>query len=111
MARLLPPFFRARKTLALLSGHVHGYERFEVRGKAFIVSGGGGGPRVSYLTGPDAPYQPAYVTSDGRPRAFHYIVIEVLGDALRFDVKCLELDAPCPAGRLETFAIPFPIAP
>jgi 3',5'-cyclic AMP phosphodiesterase CpdA len=47
----LPPFERARKTLALLNGHVHSYERFARGAKTYVVSGGGGGPRASLETG------------------------------------------------------------
>jgi 3',5'-cyclic AMP phosphodiesterase CpdA len=111
LAGLLGPFFAAGKTLALLAGHVHGYERFEVRGKTFVVSGGAGGPRVSYRTGSDARYPPAYVTADGTARAFHYLVIQAEAERLHVDVKCLELDAACSAGRLETFCLPLRAAP
>lgn len=48
---IVPPFAAARKTMAMLSGHVHSYERFERAGKLFLVSGGGGGPRVRLSTG------------------------------------------------------------
>src|SRR5712692_282783 len=47
----LPAFLRAKKTLGMLSGHVHNYERFAKGGKMFIVSGGGGGPRQKRATG------------------------------------------------------------
>ena len=47
----VPPFERARKTVAILSGHVHGYERYERAGKSYVVSGGGGGPRAAFATG------------------------------------------------------------
>lgn len=40
-----PPFLAAKKTRLFLSGHIHSYERFEVDGKTFVVTGGGGGPR------------------------------------------------------------------
>lgn len=46
----VPPFTRARKTLAMVAGHVHSYERFVRAGKTFLVSGGGG-PRVKVATG------------------------------------------------------------
>ncbi len=105
---LLPAFFRATKTVAMLSGHVHGYERFEVSGKAFVVSAGGGGPRVEYKVGRDAPHPAAYVAPDAGRRAFHYVVIDPEAGGLRFTVKCLELDAPCSAGQLETFVLPLP---
>ena len=48
---LVPPFARARKTLAMLNGHVHSYERFARDGKTYVVSGGGGGPRALLETG------------------------------------------------------------
>jgi predicted phosphodiesterase len=108
LARLLDPFCAARKTLALLSGHVHGYERFQLRGKTFIVSGGAGGPRVRYRTGAAARHPPAYATLDGQRRAFHYLVLQATADQLCFDVKCLELGDTYPRGRLETFALPWP---
>jgi 3',5'-cyclic AMP phosphodiesterase CpdA len=48
---LVPAFAGARKTLAMLSGHVHSYERFTRGGKNYVVSGGGGGPRARLLVG------------------------------------------------------------
>ncbi len=51
---LLGPFQQAEKTMAMISGHVHSYERFERSGKVFLVTGGGGGPRVSLSEGPAA---------------------------------------------------------
>jgi 3',5'-cyclic AMP phosphodiesterase CpdA len=38
---LVPPFATARKTLAMMAGHVHSYERFERSGKLYVVAGGG----------------------------------------------------------------------
>lgn len=37
------PVFLARGVKLVLSGHMHGYERFEVPGLTYVVSGGGGG--------------------------------------------------------------------
>jgi len=45
----LRPFLAARKTLAFVTGHAHGYERFREGGKMCVVSGGGGGPRPGRL--------------------------------------------------------------
>jgi hypothetical protein len=47
----VPPFAAARKTIAMISGHVHSYEHFVRGGKAFLVAGGGGGPRVRLARG------------------------------------------------------------
>ena len=90
----------------MASGHVHGYERFEHGGKTFIVSGGGGGPRLTYRIGQNAPHPAAYAPPG--PRAFNYVVLEERFGALRVAVKCLTLDAPCPGGVLETFVLPLP---
>src|SRR5206468_5236829 len=46
---LVPPFAAAKKTLAMLSGHAHSYERFSRGGKTYVVTGGGGGPRAALL--------------------------------------------------------------
>jgi hypothetical protein len=84
----VPAFLAARKTLALMTGHVHSYERFERQGKAFIVSGGGGGPRARLLSGakrrhPDDLY-------DGPPlRDFNYVRIKVGADGLSAEVRGL----------------------
>jgi Icc-related predicted phosphoesterase len=45
------PFWGRTKTLAMVTGHAHGYERFEKQGKAFIVTAGGGGPRGALRSG------------------------------------------------------------
>jgi predicted phosphodiesterase len=39
------PFIEYSKASFFFSGHSHSYERFQIDGKFFIVSGGGGGPR------------------------------------------------------------------
>jgi 3',5'-cyclic AMP phosphodiesterase CpdA len=49
--RLVPPFASAKKTLAMLNGHVHSYERYVRDGKTFVTSGGVGGPRALLATG------------------------------------------------------------
>lgn len=105
--QVLPKFFAARKTVALMSGHVHGYERFYVRGREFVVTGGGGGPRVDYLMPPRAPYAAAYVTQTGEPRPFNYVLMERKNAGLEFTVKCLKLENQCPSGILEQFRVEY----
>lgn len=84
----VPAFLAARKTLALMNGHVHSYERFERQGKAFVVSGGGGGPRARLSTGaqrrhPDDKY-------DGPPlRDFNFVRMTVEADGLAAEVRGL----------------------
>jgi predicted phosphodiesterase len=75
----LPAFGHSRKTLAMISGHTHAYEHFVEDGKHFIVTGGGGGPRVSLHTGQDQRHRDLFVGP--APRPFHYLwmVPEVWG--------------------------------
>jgi 3',5'-cyclic AMP phosphodiesterase CpdA len=105
--KLLPAFLRSRKGVLLASGHVHGYERFERGGKTFLVSGGGGGPRVKYRVGEAASYPAAYAPMEVGPRPFHYVVIEEQPATLRITVKCIALDGACRDGLLETFVLPL----
>jgi 3',5'-cyclic AMP phosphodiesterase CpdA len=108
LSELLPRFRRAPKARVMLSGHVHGYERFIRYWRTFIVTGGAGGPRVEYRIGGDVVTAPAYSTPTGKVRAFHYVAIRDARTALEFEVKCLALDAPCPGGVLERFSVALP---
>lgn len=105
--QLVPRFLAARKALVLMSGHVHGYERFSKANRAFIVSGGAGGPRVRYrVCGDAAPA--AYATDTGARRPFNYVVVEVLHSGLRFTTKCLPERGSCRSGVLERFSLDWP---
>lgn len=93
--RVLPEFRGSAKTLALLSGHVHGYERFAEGDKAFVVTGGGGGPRVEYERGAR------------EPRAFNYVALHIAGDRLELVAKCLGDTGGCNHGELDRVALPL----
>jgi 3',5'-cyclic AMP phosphodiesterase CpdA len=85
---LVPPFQAARKTLAMLSGHVHSYERFVRAGKTFIVSGGGGGPRAKLARGSKRRHRDdRYRGPSIRP--FHYLCFYPEAQALRIVVRGL----------------------
>lgn len=73
---LVPPFLAARKTLALITGHVHSYERFVRDGKTFVVSGGGGGPRARLATGA-ARRHPDDVVDAPALRDFGFLLVSV----------------------------------
>jgi hypothetical protein len=77
---IVPTFLAARKTLAMISGHAHGYEKFAVDGRTFLISGGGGGPRVRLLKGAKARHPDLYHGPD--PRPFHYVRVEKRPDSL-----------------------------
>ena len=86
---MVAPFQNARKTLAMLSGHVHSYERFERGGKVFLVTGGGGGPRVSLSEGKRRRH--ADDAFPGPPiRSFHYLNFTLVETGLEVDVLGLE---------------------
>jgi hypothetical protein len=81
----VPAFVRARKTLAMISGHTHGYEHFVEQGKHFVVSGGGGGPRVALRSGADAVHRDLF--SGPSPRPFHALWITPEAHGVRVEVR------------------------
>ena len=87
----VPPFSRARKTLAMISGHVHNYERFVREGKTFLVAGGGGGPRAALFEGARRRHADDLFPG-GRIRAFHYLRFRPQDSALVAEVRGLEKD-------------------
>jgi hypothetical protein len=100
----LPAFFAARKTLAFVTGHAHAYERFEERGRTFVVSGGGGGPRVTLLAGADARHRDLH--SAGSPRPFHYLLVEQDVSGARITVRGLDT-GDAEARVIDRFELPF----
>jgi hypothetical protein len=105
---LLPRIRRSRKAVALISAHVHGYERFDLDGMALIVSGGGGGPRVEYRTDGAQSLAPAALDAPER-RPLHYLVVRDTGEVLTIAARCLTGSVGCPSsGVLDSVALPFP---
>jgi hypothetical protein len=68
---VVPAFMRARKTRLLAAGHIHAYERFEKEGKVFVVTGGGGGPRVPRKD--EAEWEHVDLSHAPWPRPLHYV--------------------------------------
>lgn len=101
------PFLRFGKALLFFSGHSHTYERFEVEGKFFIVSGGGGGPRHKVSIN---PMKRAYTDLYPGPelRFFHFCEIEIGEMALHFRVVRLEADGTFTVTDPLTLPKPFP---
>lgn len=108
--RVLPPFLASPKAQVMLSGHVHGYERFTQGGKTFVVSGGAGGGRVEYEAPPPGDERTQYRHPHLGPRPFNYVRIEIGTDALRFETKCLVIDNGCTNGKLDSFSVALPPA-
>ena len=108
--QILQPFLASPKARVMLSGHVHGYERFERAGKAFVVTGGAGGGRVEYETPGPVGEQPAYRHPNGGRRPFNYVRIALEPDSLELEAKCLGAGNGCNSGRLDQFSVALPPA-
>ncbi len=99
----VPAFDKSRKTLAFITGHAHTYERFIENGKTFIVSGGGGGPRVLLKTGSDIHHD--YYNGPS-PRPFNYLIINKSDGGINFTVKGVEKGS-SKFFTMEQFTLPF----
>jgi predicted phosphodiesterase len=93
------PFLRSQKARLFFSGHSHSYERFQMDGKFFIVSGGGGGPRHKVIIDP-RKRRCQDLFSGPELRFFHFCEIESHKDTLVFRLLRLESD--------ETFSVVDP---
>lgn len=88
----LPHFYASKKTMIYFSGHCHAYERFNEKGKTFIVSGGGGGPRQPLRIGRFKRSEDLFGKTRFRP--FHYIWCEHQDDGLKLTVRGIEKKEP-----------------
>jgi len=104
----LPAFMGAKKTIAMMSGHVHSYERFERGGKTFVVSGGGGGPRALLATG-DARRHADDRFAGPALRDFNFTIYALTERALEADVKGLAKGGDA-VRTIDRFAIPWPVS-
>ena len=64
---IVPAMTRSGKVMAMISGHTHSYEHFVEHDRHFIVTGGGGGPRVGLRTGPDQRHTDLFTGPAPRP--------------------------------------------
>jgi predicted phosphodiesterase len=78
-------FSTVKKTLMMISGHAHAYERFKKNGKVFLVAGGGGGPRVPLLNNDIARHQDLFDAPS--PRPFHYLLLRLAEGSIAIEVK------------------------
>lgn len=76
--KFVPPYLASRKAILFLSGHCHAFEHYKVKGKDFLVIGGGGGLRQPLRQGLGTL---ADLSPDYKPM-FHYITVTSLGDSL-----------------------------
>lgn len=85
------PFLEARKTRFFLSGHSHTYERFDVRGKHFVISGGGGAPRHEVEIDPRKRRFRDLYAGPAR-RAFHFCEVHLADRSLTLEAWHLQPD-------------------
>ncbi len=101
----VPPFAAARKTLAMVAGHVHSYEHFVRGAKTFLVAGGGGGPRARLARG--AARRHADDLFDGPElRHFHFLLCSPGPSGLDVEVVGLEKGA-SDCAPLARFTLPW----
>jgi hypothetical protein len=74
------------------------------RGRTFLVSGGGGGPRVRLLEGARQRHQDLF--AGGSPRPFHYLLVEVGSTGLVVSARGLGRGEQ-QARVLDRFEMPF----
>jgi hypothetical protein len=79
---------QARKTLAMISGHVHSYERFTRTEKTFLVTGGGGARSKVYTDWRRRHLDDCF---DGPPRrGFHFLLLTPLSTRLEIEMRGLQ---------------------
>lgn len=74
----VPLFLESKKAQLFLSGHAHAFEHFQVKGKDFMVIGGGGGLKQPLRKGIGSLADLA----EGYKPMFHYITLAAVGDHL-----------------------------
>ena len=84
----VPAFIATKKCLLFLSGHSHNFEEFKVKGKYFLVIGGGGGLHQPLFANNDKMHD---LAADYKP-AFHYLEVRREGDALQVLSRQLKPD-------------------
>ncbi|HZF48363.1 MAG TPA: metallophosphoesterase [Polyangiaceae bacterium] len=104
----VPPFRCAKKTLAMISGHVHSYERFVREGKTFVVSGGGGGPRARLRMGDRRQHKDDSLKAAAL-RNFHYLTFQAGKAGLAVTATGLPKGG-SEWGVLDRFELPWPAA-
>ena len=104
----VPPFRACGKAMAMLSGHVHSYERFHRDGKTCVVAGGGGGPRVRLAEGARRRHEDDLFAGPS-VRHFHYLLAGVGEEGIDVEMKGIPK-----GGRefepLDRFILPWPAA-
>jgi Icc-related predicted phosphoesterase len=84
--KFLPLLLESKKLRLIITGHAHTYEHFLKNGVHYVVSGGGGGPRVQLLKAGRQRHSDLFRGTRGH-RPFHYVLMTHEPEALAFAVK------------------------
>jgi UDP-2,3-diacylglucosamine pyrophosphatase LpxH len=87
--KFVPAFLESKKCVLFVSGHSHNFERFKVKGKYFLVIGGGGGLHQPIYTG-DREKTPD-LSASYKPE-FHYLEVRRHNDTLQITSRRLKGD-------------------
>jgi predicted phosphodiesterase len=77
--KFVKPFLASAKSRLFLSGHSHNFEQYQVKGKDFLVIGGGGGLHQPLKTGAGILSD---VAADYKPE-FHYLTVKRCAEGLQ----------------------------
>jgi hypothetical protein len=86
--KFVQPYLASSKSRLFLTGHSHNFEHYQVKGKDFMVIGGGGGLHQPLKTGDGIL---ADVASDYKPE-FHYLTVKRSADGLQLKSYALMKD-------------------
>jgi hypothetical protein len=84
----VPPFIKSKKAVLFVSGHSHNFENFKMRGKTFLVIGGGGGLHQPLRANNEEMHD---LAEKYKPE-FHYLTINRVQDKLQVTSRKLKPD-------------------
>lgn len=91
--------------MLVLSGHAHTYEHFVVGARHHVVSGGGGGPRVTLLEGEARRHEDRF--EGPSPRPFHFVRLVPTDAGLRVEAVGFR-SGESEASRFDRFVVAWP---
>ena len=87
----LPDFYSTAKCRLFISGHAHAFEHFKMKGKDFLVIGGGGGIQQKLLAGKKERYKDLF-DDKSEKRMFHFIKLDINGNEITVTLEMLNKD-------------------
>lgn len=90
--------------MLVLSGHAHAYEHFVIGARHHVVSGGGGGPRVTLLEGEARRHRDVF--EGPSPRPFHYLRLRATREGVRVEAHGFRSGESEPS-RFDRFVVPW----